>query len=48
MARVKGHRFDAFDRPAPVPLGFYAGRNGGVIENELIVLWDRPFEVVHT
>lgn len=34
MARVKGHRFDAFDRPAPVPLSFYTGRNGEVNENE--------------
>lgn len=34
MARVKGHPFDAFDRPALVPPSFYTGRNSGVSENE--------------
>ena len=34
MARMKGHPFDAFDRPALVPPSFYTGRNSGVSENE--------------
>ena len=34
MARMKGHPFDAFDRPALVPPSFYTGRNGGVNESE--------------
>jgi len=34
IARMKGHRFDAFDRPAPVAPSFYTGGNGEVDADE--------------
>ena len=34
IAKVKGHRFDAFDRPRPLEAADYVGRHDSPVDNE--------------